>query len=126
MPTKKVSTLLASDSSVKDQPTCSLYIKFAPEQKVQVARHAMESSNKRAIARHSSVGHRSQGKYCQDVEVEIQESIASPTEALSIQNAAKSYTRLSIALWGRTRQKQPSTGENAKHKRKLSIHKSQN
>ena len=79
---------------------CSPYIKFPPEEKVQVARHAMESSNKRAIARHSSSGASISRKCSQDVEVEIRGSIANLTEALSIQNAAK-YKMLPNCTQGR-------------------------
>ena len=48
---KKVSAILASDSSVKDLPSCSPYMKFSPEQTAPIARYAMESRNKRAILR---------------------------------------------------------------------------
>ena len=53
---RKVSALLASNSSTKDNgsgPLRCLYMKFSPEQKAQVARYAMESGNKRAIVRYS-------------------------------------------------------------------------
>ena len=53
---KKVSALLAFDSSPKDDgsgPSRGPYMKFSPEQKAQVARYAMESGNKQAIVRYS-------------------------------------------------------------------------
>ena len=53
---KKVSTLLASDSSTKDDgsgPSRGPYMKFSLEQKAQVTRYTMESGNKRAVLRYS-------------------------------------------------------------------------
>ena len=54
---RKVSALLATDSSTKDDgsgPSRGPYMKFSPEQKAQIARYAMESGNKRAIWRYSN------------------------------------------------------------------------
>ena len=72
-------------------------MKLSPEQMAQVARYTMESRNKQAIAKLSSIEASISAEKCsQEVEVEIRESIANSTEAMSIQNAARSPT----ALWG--------------------------
>ena len=53
---KKVSAILAPNSSAKDRPSRSPYMKLSPEQMAQVAIYVMESRNKRAISRLSSNG----------------------------------------------------------------------
>ena len=52
---RKVSALLASDSSTKDHsssPSHGPYMKFSPEQKAQVARYTMGSGSKWVIVRY--------------------------------------------------------------------------
>ena len=51
---KKVPAILAPDSSSKDRPSRGPYMKLSPEQTAQVAIYAMESRNRRAISRLSS------------------------------------------------------------------------
>ena len=47
---KKVSAILAPDSSAKDWPSRSPYMKLSSEQMAQVAIYAMESRNMQAIS----------------------------------------------------------------------------
>ena len=54
--TTGVSVNLASHPNAKDRPSRGPYMKLSPKKMAQVARYAMESRNKRAIAKISSSG----------------------------------------------------------------------
>ena len=130
---EKESAILAFKSSAKDWPSCGLYMMFSSEQMAQVARYAMESKNKRLIAKLSSSGPSisrkvQSGGRSQNMRIYC-ESYWSDISTKCGQIVARSPT----ALWGELDHRldkcsHPPLQKHkiSKHKCKLSIHKSLN